>query len=130
MNLRYAFALGGLFWFISSAGAQPPDIPVAYHGKWQVVAKIGDAPTCSAADADIRMTVNAREISLPDGYCMLHGILPGDESTLQFEGYCAQEDAENIIQQEWRVTKIGQRQYLTVKSLTPGEAYEYYYVDC
>lgn len=101
-----------------------------YHGTWQVIEKVGDVPSCSAADADIRMTVTAKEISLPGGYCVLDGIVPGGEDRLQFQAYCEQEDSENVIIEEWRVSSSGHRQFLTVKSLHPGYPYEHHYGRC
>lgn len=130
MQLQRLLAVSGLFLVASPAAAQPPDIPAAYHGTWQVVSKVGDKPSCSAADADIRMTVSAKEIELPGGYCVLHGILPGGDDPLQFEGYCAQEDSEEIVQEEWSVTGLGQNKSLTIKSINPFNSYKYYYGSC
>lgn len=130
MKIQCLAVVSGLFFFASSAEAQRPDMPAMYHGTWQVVEKLGDVPSCSAADADIRMSVSAKEISLPGGYCLLDGIMPGGEDPLQFQAYCEQEDSENVVIEEWRVTNAGQRQFLTVKSLHPGYPYEHHYGRC
>lgn len=104
-------------------------IPDRYHGVWEPAA-MGEAPTCAANNADIRIAIGAERIELHEGLCVLQGIVPGSVDPLQLQTYCQQEDSEWVGVEQWSLGQSDGRDYLTLTSLDPGNSYEIVYGRC
>lgn len=113
---------------MSAAWAAGSVIPAPYHGVWEPVAT-GQAPTCAANNADIRIEIGAERIELHEGRCVLQGIVPGSDDPLQLQTYCQQEDSEWVDSEQWSLGQSG-GDTLTITSLNPGNPYEAVYGRC
>lgn len=132
----------GVIWAFAAIGLVPASISLApeawaaeagipdrYHGVWEPVSP-GQAPTCAANNADIRIGIGSERIELHEGLCVLQGIVPGSGDPLQLQIYCQQEDFEWVGVEQWSLGQSGGREQLTVTSLDPGNSYETVFGRC
>ena len=128
MRMGFAIVTIGALASLSGAQASEATIPDIYHGAWEGTT-LGKAPGC-AADSDTRIEIGSRRIDFHESVCTLQGVVPGGDDPVQLQTYCEGEGFEWVNVEEWSLRQSGGRNHLVVRSLNPGNEYEFVYGAC